>query len=70
MHLGGNEETFSEAMVREAREEVGVEFDLADLELVHVMHSKQRESTDEKRVNLFLLRRNGKVNPEFTEGFS
>jgi len=30
-------------MVREAREEIGVELDSADLELVHVMHRKQRE---------------------------
>ena len=66
-HLSGDEETFSEAMVREAREEVGVELDSADLELVHVMHRKQREPTDERRVNLFFAARKWRGEPKIME---
>lgn len=42
-HLRDDYETLIEAVVREAREEIGVEIDVADLELVHVMHRKQRD---------------------------
>ncbi|MFQ6087067.1 MAG: NUDIX domain-containing protein, partial [Candidatus Bathyarchaeia archaeon] len=41
-HLHGEDETLKQAMVREAKEEVGIEVDLADLELVHVMHRRQQ----------------------------
>jgi 8-oxo-dGTP pyrophosphatase MutT (NUDIX family) len=40
-HLSNNEETFVQAMIREAREEVGVEISPVDLQLIHVMHRKQ-----------------------------
>jgi len=66
-HLGGDDETFSEAVVREAREEVGVELDSADLELVHVMHRRQREPTDERRVNLFFAARKWKGETKIME---
>ena len=52
-HLGGDEETLAQAIAREWKEEIGVKIDPADLELVHVMHRKQTEPTDERRVNLF-----------------
>ena len=42
-----------QAMVREGKEEIGVKIDPADLELVHVMHRKQTEPTDERMVNFF-----------------
>jgi 8-oxo-dGTP pyrophosphatase MutT (NUDIX family) len=42
-HLKDDEETLSQAMVREAREEIGAETASEDLELVHVMHRKQRD---------------------------
>jgi len=48
-HLRGNE-TLREAMVREAREEIGVELDLKDLKLIHIMHRKE---PTEERVNFF-----------------
>jgi len=66
-HLGGDDETFGEAMVREAREEVGIEIDLADLELFHVMHRKQKEPTNERRVNLFFAARKWKGEPKIME---
>ena len=48
-HLDGGEEV-KRAMLREAREEAGIEIDADDLEVVHVMH---RRSNDE-RVDFFL----------------
>jgi ADP-ribose pyrophosphatase YjhB (NUDIX family) len=66
-HLGGDEETLSEAMVREAREEIGVEIDVADLELAHVMHRKQREPTDERRINLFFRAKKWEGEPKIME---
>lgn len=49
-HLDGSEEVKT-AAIREAREEVGVTIDPADLAIVGVMH---RKSTDE-RVDFFLV---------------
>jgi 8-oxo-dGTP diphosphatase len=48
-HLNGDEEV-KEAMIREAREEVGIEISPQDLQVVGVMH---RKSNDE-RVDFFL----------------
>ena len=66
-HLHGEDETLRQAMVREAKEEVGIEVDLADLELVHVMHRRQREPTNERRVNLFFMARKWKGEPKIME---
>ncbi|MBI2579378.1 MAG: NUDIX domain-containing protein [Candidatus Aenigmarchaeota archaeon] len=49
-HLDGNE-TFTEAMIREAEEEAGIAIKSEDLEVVHVMH---RKSADE-RIDLFFM---------------
>ncbi|SRR5258708_6877798 len=49
-HLDGNEE-IKAAMVREAREEAGIELSIQDLQVVGVMH---RKSTDE-RIDFFLV---------------
>jgi len=51
-HLNGNE-TIKDAMIREAREEVGVEIAPDDLQIVGVMH---RVSNDE-RIDFFLVAR-------------
>jgi 8-oxo-dGTP diphosphatase len=66
-HLSGNEETLSQAVIREAREEIGVEIDSADLELVHVMHRKQREPTDERRISLFFMAKKWRGEPRIME---
>jgi 8-oxo-dGTP diphosphatase len=63
-HPEGDRETLRQAMVREAKEEIGVKIDPSDIELVHVMHRKQTEPTNERRVNFFFktCRWNGKPN--------
>jgi len=66
-HLGGDEETISQAMIREAGEEIGIEIASADLELVHVMHRKQREPTDERRINLFFAAKKWEGEPRIME---
>jgi len=66
-HLEDDEETLSHALVREAKEEVGIEIDQADLELVHVMHRKQQEPTNERRINLFFTVKKWKGEPRIME---
>ena len=66
-HLGGDGETVSQAMIREAREEIGVEIDVADLELVHVMHRKQMKPTNERRINFFFTTKKWKGEPKIME---
>ena len=66
-HLHGEDETLKQAMKREAKEEVGIEVDLADLELVHVMHRRQQEPTNERRVNLFFMAKKWKGEPKIME---
>jgi len=49
-HLDGNEEIKS-AMVREAREEAGIELSIQDLQVVGVMHRKSKD----ERIDFFLV---------------
>jgi len=49
-HLDGNE-TFVHAMVREAKEEAGIEIEPKDLEVIHVMH---RKCPTEERIDFFI----------------
>lgn len=48
-HLEDNE-TMRQAIAREAKEEIGITFDLKDLELVHTIH---RKTNTEERVSFF-----------------
>lgn len=66
-HLKDDEETLSQAMVREAKEEVGIEITSADLELVHAMHRRQKTPTSERRINLFFTARKWKGEPKIME---
>lgn len=53
-------ETVTQASVREAREEVGLALDAADLQVVHVMHragdlrENGTRATDDERIDFFL----------------
>lgn len=62
-HLDGNE-TSVQAMVREAKEEIGVGLDPGDLKLVHVMHRKE---PTEERINLFFTAEKWADEPEIME---
>ncbi|GMX57960.1 MAG: hypothetical protein YFSK_2920 [Candidatus Yanofskyibacterium parasiticum] len=46
-HLNGNE-TFRQAMAREAKEEAGIVIDPEKLKIIHVMHRAQENSTGER----------------------
>ena len=48
-HLDGGEDVYT-AMIREAREEAGIDINARDLEIVQVMH---RKKADEKRIDYF-----------------
>ncbi len=50
-HLDGNE-TFLQAMVREAKEEGDINIKPEDLEIVHVMH---RKAPNEERIDFFIM---------------
>ncbi|MGB2762695.1 MAG: NUDIX domain-containing protein [Minisyncoccales bacterium] len=56
-HLDG-EETLKQAMIREAREEIGIVLNPKDLELIHTMN---RRIPDNERVDFFLPQKNGRV---------
>lgn len=62
-HLDGNE-TMVKAMLREAKEEIGVELDENDLKLIHVMHRKE---PNEERVNFFFTANRWKGEPQIME---
>ncbi|MCX6815823.1 MAG: NUDIX domain-containing protein [Candidatus Aenigmarchaeota archaeon] len=61
-HLDGNE-TFLQAMIREAKEEAGIDIEEKDLEVVHVMHRK----TDHERIDFFIQAGKWKSEPKIME---
>ena len=61
-HLDGNE-TFLQAMIREAKEEAGIELSQEDLEVVHVVHRK----SNEERIDFFILAKRWKGEPRNVE---
>jgi ADP-ribose pyrophosphatase YjhB (NUDIX family) len=62
-HLDGNE-TFIHAMVREAKEEAGIELKPEDLEVIHVMH---RKCPTEERIDFFIKTKKWKGMPRIME---
>lgn len=63
-HLDGNE-TFMQAMVREAREEVGLDLRLDMLEVVHVIHRKVPNG--DERIDFFIRANKWKGEPTIME---
>ena len=62
-HLDGNE-TLKQAMLREAKEEIDVLLDPADLELVHTMN---RRIPDNERVDFFFTAKKWQGEPKIME---
>lgn len=62
-HLEGNE-TFIQAMVREAKEEAGIDIKPEDLEVVHVMH---RKVGNEERIDFFIRANKWEGDPKIME---
>ena len=63
-HLNGNE-TFWQAMVREAREEAGRDLKLHGLEVVHIMHRKGPNG--DERIDFFIRANEWKGEPTIME---
>jgi 8-oxo-dGTP pyrophosphatase MutT (NUDIX family) len=63
-HLDGDE-TFIQAIVREAKEEAGIDIKPEDLEVVHVMHRKKQ--TDSERIDIFIQANSWEGEPENLE---
>ena len=57
-HLDGNE-TFIQAMVRESKEEAGIDIKPESLEVVHVMHRKT-PNENEERIDFFIAAKDWK----------
>lgn len=62
-HLDGNE-TFINAMIREAKEEAGLDIKAEDLEVIHAMH---RKSPPDERIDLFLKANKWQGEPKIME---
>lgn len=62
-HLDGNE-TFIEAMTREAKEEAGIDIVAKNLEVAHIMH---RKSPPEERIDFFIKASNWQGEPKIME---
>jgi len=62
-HLDCNE-TATQAMIREAREEAGIMLKPENLKMVHIMH---RKSVDDERVDFFMTAENWSGEPRMME---
>lgn len=62
-HLDPNE-SLTQAMAREAKEEIGIGLNLEDLKLVHTMHRKE---TNDNRVDFFFTAKRYIGKPEIME---
>ncbi len=53
-HIEGDE-SFRQAMAREAKEEANLVLDVKDLRVVHITHKKKTASDDGERIDIFLI---------------
>ena len=53
-HLEGNE-SFRQAIIREAEEEAGIILDPADLKVIHITHKGKTINDDGERIDIFLV---------------
>lgn len=51
-HIEPNE-TIKKALIREVKEEIGVELSESEIELIHVMHRKKENMDDEDRIEFY-----------------
>jgi 8-oxo-dGTP diphosphatase len=67
-HLEGNE-TFRQCMIREAKEEAGLDLSVNDLEIVHAMHRNERLNPIEirERIDIFFKVSNWNGEPQNIE---
>ncbi len=48
-------ETFTQCIIREAKEEAGIELNFKDLKVVHIMHRNSKSQEDNERVDTFFM---------------
>ena len=60
-------ETFTQCIIREAEEEVGIVLKPEDLEVVHVMHRNSGTAEDNERVDVFFTARQWQGEPQNRE---
>ena len=65
-HLEGNE-TFRQAIVREAREEAEIILNPDDLEVIHVLHRSKGNINDGERIDIFMTADKWQGDPKNTE---
>jgi ADP-ribose pyrophosphatase YjhB (NUDIX family) len=53
-HLEGNE-SFRQAMAREAKEEAGLVLNFNDLKVAHITHKRKMAGYDSERIDIFLI---------------
>jgi len=65
-HLEGDE-SFRQAMIREAKEEVDIILNPDDLEVVHITHKRKMAGDDSERIDIFLIASKWKGEPKNME---
>ena len=65
-HLEGDE-SFRQAMIREAEEEAGIILNPDDLKVVHITHKRKMTGDDSERIDIFLTANKWKGEPKNME---
>lgn len=67
-HLTENE-TLIQAIIREAKEEIGIKVNPEDLKLIHVIHRKKEKDREEDRINFFFIAKKWAGAPKIMEPY-